>query len=142
MASIRADVEIAAGCGDVWDAVRDVGAVHLRLAPGFVSRVEMEGEARIVTFANGLVVRERIIDVDDANRRLSYSATGGRAEHHNASIEVRPAGCGRCRMIWITDVLPHSAAVPIGAMVRQGIEVIRTAMETARAPTFGSGTRD
>jgi len=36
MASIRKEILIDAPPEDVWAAVRDVGAVHRRLAPGFV----------------------------------------------------------------------------------------------------------
>jgi len=48
----------------VWAAVEDVGAVHTRLAPGFVTGCRMEGPDRIVTFAIGLTARELIVDVD------------------------------------------------------------------------------
>lgn len=41
----------------VWDAARDVGALHTRLVPGFAVDTQLEEGARIVTFANG-VVRE------------------------------------------------------------------------------------
>ena len=39
MASIHKDISIDASPADVWDAVRDFGAVHTRLAPGFVRRL-------------------------------------------------------------------------------------------------------
>ena len=61
MASIRKEVLIEAPPGDVWAAVRDVGAVHQRLARGFVVETKLDGDARIVTFANGFVVREMIV---------------------------------------------------------------------------------
>ena len=129
MATIRAEIAVATDAASVWDVVRDVGAVHRRLAPGFVTDVRMGDGERTVTFANGFVVRERIVDIDDATRRLAYSAVGGRAEHHNASIEVRETGPGRCVLVWITDVLPHAAAAPIGAMVAEAAEVIRRTLE-------------
>ena len=39
MASIRREIVIEARPADVWDAIRDVGAVHTRLAPGFVTTI-------------------------------------------------------------------------------------------------------
>ena len=69
----------------------------------------MDGEARVITFANGLVARELIVDVDDA-RRLAYSARTERLVHRNASFQVFDEGNGRCRLVWIADVLPLSAA--------------------------------
>lgn len=84
MASIREAISIQARPEDVWAAVRDVGAVHKRLAPGFVVDTVLEKGARVVTFGNGLVARELIVDVDDEARRLAWSVVGGRMTHHNA----------------------------------------------------------
>jgi hypothetical protein len=46
-------------------ALRDVGALHTRLVPGFVVDTRLEAGARIVTFANGMTVREQIVTVDE-----------------------------------------------------------------------------
>src|SRR6185437_10549777 len=51
MASIHKDVPLPAPAADVWDAVRDFGALHRRLVPGFVLETRLDGEARIVSFA-------------------------------------------------------------------------------------------
>src|SRR2546428_12471359 len=58
MASIHKDILIDANPNDVWDALRDFGALHTRLVPGFVTDTKLDGDARIVTFANGTVARE------------------------------------------------------------------------------------
>src|SRR5882672_11744453 len=55
MASIHKDILIDANPNDVWDALRDLGALHTRLVPGFVTDTKLDGDARIVTFANGTV---------------------------------------------------------------------------------------
>ncbi len=88
MASIHKAILIEARPEDVWAAVRDVGAVHQRLAPGFVVDARLEGDSRVVTFGNGAVVRELIVDVDEEARRLAYAAVEGRTTHHNASMQV------------------------------------------------------
>ena len=125
MASIRKEIPIDARPDDVWAAIRDVGAVHERLAPGFVTDTRMDGDAaRMVTFANGLVVRELIVDVDDAARRLAYAAVGGRSTHHSASFQVLPDG-EATRLVWVADVLPHEVATPIGEMMEQGARVMQ-----------------
>jgi carbon monoxide dehydrogenase subunit G len=129
MASILQEVLIDAPAEAVWDAIRDVGAVHRRLARGFVTDVRLQGGARLVTFANGVVVRESIISVDDAARRIAYSASGGRATHHNASMQVFDAGDGRTRLVWITDLLPDDAADAIRGMVERGSAAIRATLE-------------
>ena len=70
MASIRKSLVVTAEPGMVWAAIRDVGAIHERLARGFVTATSLEDDARVVTFANGMTVRERIVTVDDEARRL------------------------------------------------------------------------
>jgi hypothetical protein len=44
------------------------------LARGFVTDCRMDGKDRIVTFVNGLVAREVIVDIDERARRLVYCA--------------------------------------------------------------------
>jgi uncharacterized protein YndB with AHSA1/START domain len=133
MASIRKDMIIDAPVEDVWAALRDVGAVHTRLARQMVLDTRLEGDTRVVTFANGEVVRERIVTIDDRSRRLVYAAVGWRATHHNASFEVVPEIDGRSRLIWITDLLPDTLAELVGGFVEQGSVAIKQTLETLRA---------
>jgi hypothetical protein len=129
MASIRKDILIEASSEIVWAAVRDVGAVHRRLVPGLVTDVRLDGDARVVTFANGKIVRELIVDIDDATRRLVYAAIGGLSKHHNASMQVFTEGARRSRLVWITDMLPNEVAGPIGALIEQGASIIKRTFE-------------
>mgnify|MGYP001105834444 FL=1 len=107
MASIRQEIQVAAPAEKIWDAVRDVGEIHRRLVPGFVTDCKLDGDARIVTFGNGVVAREVIVDLDDAARRAVWSASGGRLTHHNASLQVFAEDAGHSRLVWIADLLPH-----------------------------------
>jgi len=131
VASIHKEVSIHADPANVWDALRDVGAVHQRLAPGFVTDVQMEDGARIVTFGNGMVARELIVDVNDDTRRLAWSVVGGRMTHHNASAQVFSDGNGSTRFVWIADLLPHELAPAITQMIEAGLGVIKRTMEAA-----------
>lgn len=133
MATIRKDIEIRAAAAAVWDAIRDVGAIPRRLARGFVTATVLEPGARIVTFETGVTVKELIVTVDDAARRLAYAAVGGSATHHNASMEVVPEGKGRCRLIWIADLLPDEAAGLIGPMMERGAGVMKATLEAGNA---------
>jgi hypothetical protein len=110
MASIHKEIPIDAHPDDVWAAVRDFGAVHRRLAPGFVLDARLDGDARIVSFANGAVARELLVDCDDARRRLVYAVISERVKQHSASVQVLPDGDARSRLVWIVDVLPHEIA--------------------------------
>jgi carbon monoxide dehydrogenase subunit G len=129
MASIRREFVVAARPEDVWAAVRDVGAIHERLVPGFVVGCRLEGDARIVTFANGVVARELIVDLDDAARRHAWSAAGGWLTHHNASLQVFAEGADRSRLVWIADLLPNEMAGPIAAMIDQGVSAMKRTLE-------------
>src|SRR5262245_10842374 len=134
MASIHKEAIIDASADLVWDAMRDVGELHRRLVPGFVTGCRMDGESRIVTFGNGLVAREVIIDVDNARRRLVWSAKSERLEHHNASAQVIDDGLARCRVVWIADVLPHAAAQVVGAMMDQGLASMSRTLSSHSRP--------
>jgi len=132
MASIRREAFIEARPETAWSALRDVGALHTRLVPGFVVDTRLEDGARVVTFGNGMVARELIVDVDDESRRVAWSVVGGRMTHHNASAQVFPEGRG-CRFVWIADLLPHELAPVITTMIEQGMAVIKKTLEqTAR----------
>lgn len=126
MASIRKEILLDARPEEVWDAVRDIGALHTRLVPGFVTATRLEEGARIVTFGNGMEVRELIVDLDDQTRRLVWSARG-RLTHHNASAQVFPEGETRARLVWTADVLPHEVAGDIRAMMEQGAAAMKKA---------------
>jgi carbon monoxide dehydrogenase subunit G len=129
MASIRKEFLIEARADDVWDAVRDFGALHRRLVPGFVVDAKIEGDARIVTFANGMVAREVLVDLDDQARRLVYAVVGGRPTHYNASVQVFADGEERSRFVWVIDLLPNDLAASVGAMAEQGAKVIERTLQ-------------
>jgi hypothetical protein len=115
----------------VWDAVRDVGAVHTRVAPGFLTACRMEDAplARVVTFANGMEARELIVDVDDAARRLVWAVVGGRLTHHNASMQIVAEGADQTRVVWVADLLPNELAPVIAGMIDQGLAAMKATLE-------------
>ena len=130
MASIHNDVPLPAPARDVWDAVRDFGALHTRLVPGFVLDTKLDGEARIVSFANGALARELLVNCDDTRRRLVYAVISERMKQHSASVQVIADGEARCRLVWTVDVLPHEIAPYIDAQMDLGA----AAMQRAFAP--------
>lgn len=139
MASIYREIDISLAPESVWDAIRDVGAVHTRLAPGFVADVRMEGDVRIVTFVNGRVIPERIVGIDDANRRMAYAAVGvPERKHHNASFQVFANGADASRLVWITDVLPDTLADALAANMEKGLAAAKHTLEGA-SPARANG---
>ena len=131
MASICKEIHVNGRPENVWAALRDVGNVHERVAPGFVVATTMEEGARVVTFGNGMVARELIVDVDDEARRLVWAVVGGRLSHHNASVQVFSDGNGGSRLVWIADLLPNELAGDIRAMIEQGASVMKKTLDRA-----------
>jgi carbon monoxide dehydrogenase subunit G len=118
MASIYKDIPVNAHPDTVWDAVRDFGAVHRRLNPGFVVDCRLDGNTRIVTFHNGNVVPEEFVDCDEARRRLAYAIVGREGvKHYNGSVQVLGDGDSRSRIVWIIDVLPGEIAPYIASQM-------------------------
>jgi hypothetical protein len=107
--------------------------VHRRLVPGFVIDARIDGEDRIVTFFNGSVVRELLVDRDDEARRLVWSAVDGPYTHHNASAQVVADGADRARFVWIADLLPHSLGAQIGELMERGLGVVKETLERRTA---------
>ena len=127
MASIHKEMLIAVPADRVWAAIRDIGGIHTRLAREFVVDTRVEGTSRLVTFADGTVVREQIVDIDDGARRLAYSIVDWQLTHHNASFQVFPAGDRRSRLVWIADLLPDALADLVDGFMEQGcVAITRT----------------
>lgn len=132
MASIQLETPIHAHAGRVWERLAAIGEPHRAFAGVLTdSRLESE-DVRVVTFAGGQVVRERIVDVDPARMRIAYAVIGTDLVHHSASMQVFAAG-DVSRFVWITDVLPDAAVEWIRPLMVQGIAALTTGVE-APAP--------
>jgi carbon monoxide dehydrogenase subunit G len=129
MPSIHREIVIARPADAVWDALADIGALHTRLVPGFVTDCRLEPGARVVTFANGLVARELIVAVDSALRRIAWANVGGRMTHHNASAQAFSDGDDACRVVWIADFLPDEVGAGLDAMIEAGLAAMKQALE-------------
>jgi len=129
MASIHREVSLAVPPAEVWDAVRDIGALHTRLVPGFVTDTKLEPGARTVTFANGMVARELIVGLDESARRLAWAAVGTAMTHYNASFQVLDDGNGGTRGVWIADLLPDELAPMVAGMIEEGLAAMKRAFQ-------------
>ena len=129
MATIRTSLETAASPGDAWAAIRDVGALHTRLAPGFIADTKLEPGARVVTFANGMVVREPIVTIDDEARRLVWTAEGGRTTHYNASLQVSSGPDGGAVVVWTADFLPDDIKPQLAALIDAGTRAMKRSLD-------------
>lgn len=132
MPTIHLETMIDAPPARVWDAARDVAALHDRLVPGFVAATEMLVDAatptRRVTFVNGVVADERIVSIDDERRRLVWSIAA--AEHHNGALQVFDAGDGT-RVTWTADLLPEALVERFAPMMAAGLAAMKSHFEGA-----------
>ena len=131
MGSIRREIVTSAKPDAVWDAIRDVGALHTRLVPGFVTDTRMEGGTRVVTFGNGMVAREHIVGVDESRRRVCWAVTDPPFQHYNGAAWVEPDINGGARFVWTADLLPHDLAAQVEEMMDAGIAVAKKTLERA-----------
>jgi hypothetical protein len=129
MASVCQEIMTNAKPEDAWAAIRDVGALHTRLVPGFVVATRLEPGARVVTFGNGMVVREPIITIDETARRVVWSAEGGRATHYNASTQVFADDVGKTRIVWISDFLPDALTDDVANAMGRGLAVMKETLD-------------
>ena len=125
MASIQKDIPLDAHPDEVWSALRDFGALHTRLVPGFVTDTKLDGDTRIVTFANGSVAREQLVDCDEARRRLVYAIANERMRHYSASVQVFADGDAHSRLVWTVDLLPNEIALYVDGQMDQAALVMR-----------------
>ena len=85
---------VEAGSDEAWEALRRVGDAHKLFAPVLVDG-QLDGDTRTVRFANGMVVHERMLDVNDERRRVADTALDvpGMTYHH-ASMQIVDDGTG------------------------------------------------
>jgi hypothetical protein len=130
MATICKEITTKAmSADDVWAIIRDIGALHTRLVPGFVIDTCLEPGVRIVTFFNGMVVREPIVTIDDAAKRLVWTAEGGPTSHYNASAQVFSDDDAVARVVWTADFLPDDAAAMIEPLMTAGMAAMKKALD-------------
>lgn len=131
MATLRREISLEAPAAKVWPAIRDFSQVHARVAPGFLTALEMDKGDRIVTFFNGLVARERLVTTDDEACRLVYSVVEGRASHYNAAVQIVADGQDTSRLVWTIDLLPNELAPAIGGMMDHAAAFMKKTLESA-----------
>jgi hypothetical protein len=131
MASIRREIALDQAADRVWDALRDFQSVDRRVAPGFVTRSEPDGTARIITFSNGTIAREELVDCDNSGRRLVYAISNERLKHYNAAVQIFADGNAHCRLVWTVDLLPNELSNYVGQQMDAAVNVMKPTLERA-----------
>jgi Polyketide cyclase / dehydrase and lipid transport len=131
ISSIRSEFVIEVDAARVWRVIGDWADGPVGMARGLVVSSHAEGTVRVVTFANGMIARERLVTRDDDARRIVYSMVGDtvRPEHDNAVMQIVPDGADRCRFIWTRDVLPDELAEPMRVAMEEASTIIKRTIE-------------
>ena len=133
MASIHIESAVAVSADTAWQALKRIGDADKIFAP-VLTGAEMHGDIRTARFGNGLVVHERVIDVDDARRRVSYSALDSPVlTYHHASMQIIEEAPDRCRFVWTTDFLPADALSGLQPLVDAGTQALKANLEQVRS---------
>ena len=133
MGTIRSELKTAAKASDVWSAIRDIGALHTRLVPGFVVDTKLEPGARVVTFVNGVTLREPIVSLDDEARRLVWTHEGGRARHYNGVLQVSELPDGLTSVVWTADFLPDDIHGYLSRAIEAGMAAMQRSLDRLAA---------
>jgi len=143
VASITKRITVDVAAEAAWSALRNVADAHKLFAP-VLTDCQLSPDSRTVRFANGMVVHERIIDVDEAERRVAYSAIDGPGmTYHHASMKIEQAGPGSCVFVWTTDFLPQQAGSGLAPLIEQGATALKGNLEARLLPSserLGAGT--
>ncbi len=88
-----------------WERIAAVGKVH-EIVPA-IATCTVDGDRRFCTFADGAVLKERLISVDRDLMRLAYTITESPfgLEYHSAALQIVAEGSG-ARLLWTTDIKP------------------------------------
>jgi hypothetical protein len=130
MASIHEERVVGVSAAKAWSALSRVADAQKLFAPVLVGS-ELDGDIRTVHFANGMVARERILDVDHEQRRVAYSALDAPGiTYHHASMQIMDTGPGRCLFVWITDFLPSDVRGNLEPLIKQGSNALKSNLET------------
>lgn len=132
MASIRKEEAVRVAAAQAWAALRDVGNPHRAFTPVLVDS-SIDGDIRTVIFANGMIVRERIVDIDDEQMRVAYAVIDGDFEQHSASMQIVADGEARCRFVWVSDFLPDAAMELVEPLVEAGTQALVRNLEAGAA---------
>ena len=127
MASITRATHLDIDAPTAWGAIRDFGSPHIVFA-GVLTDAENDGDDRVVTFASGMVVRERLVGLDDRNPRIAYTVLDGPFTHHHASMSIHPEHDGGSRFEWTSDVLPDDVAPMVADLMDQGLRALRASL--------------
>ena len=128
MATVQKMIDVDASVEEVWGKIAKVESISNII--GFLAESQLDGDVRVCKMADGSVLEERVISIDNVLKRVSYCITNSpfNFEFHSASMQVVPKGDG-ASMIWITDVKPDSMAEQLDTIFEDALPGMKSALE-------------
>jgi hypothetical protein len=93
----------------------------------------LDGEARIVTFANGMVIVNPLSTSMTMRGGLPTPASGAGCPTTALRYRIFPMAPTAAAPVWIIDFLPHELARTIESLVDQGVVAMKRTLERAEA---------
>jgi hypothetical protein len=112
--------------GKAWAVIRAIGGLERWFPVIATCRVEGEGVGaiRILGLGDGGEIRDRILEIDDATRRLRYL----RIQHpfpvrsYEGTVVVRDVGNGRSELVWSVAIdVDEEAHAAVAAFLREAL---------------------
>lgn len=107
MTSVRESITIPATANDVWQTVRDFGAINEFVPPIISSELSGEGVGaeRALTLEDGAQVIERLEALNDEARTLRYSIVEAPLPITNyaSTLSVTAHGDATCEVTWASE---------------------------------------
>jgi len=118
MKSIEERFVLQAPIDEVWNILSDISRCDWLPT---VNHVEVEGDCRVFEMEGMGKIKEKIIEVNDENKTLKYSAIETRTpiDHHLACMQLNPINDTSTELFWSTEIEPEIFAEAI----RQGMLV-------------------
>jgi hypothetical protein len=136
----RCAVSVAVPPDRAWSLVRDFQAIRdWHPAVGSCELMRDGGDTvRVLTTKDGAVLREKLLEQDDAKRRYTYTMVESPlpVADYRSTIEVRPAGQDgtRSSIVWqgrFTATIPdeEKAMTVVAGIYEAGLEELRAQLE-------------
>lgn len=127
MITLNHQIDVSASPDRVWAFVRDSSNAP-RWFRG-IAEARVEGNVRRMTLVNGTVVTEKIVTLDDVERRFQYSILDGLpAADHLGTIHVAEVG-DSARILYTTVGDPDELIVALGRSVEKALATAKTILE-------------
>jgi carbon monoxide dehydrogenase subunit G len=125
--SVRREARIRRPAAEIWRWVGDAERLP-DWWPGIVA-AKVDGDERTITLGSGLPMPEKLLTVDDIQRRFQYRITGPLFREHTSTIDVHDLGDDTSLVVYSIDADPAAMALVIAGAAGNALEHLRVILE-------------